>query len=127
MFAKGASPYSPATGTAGERQRQRLVFINIVTSGQSEIIGVAAQQFVHRLPEQIFAGTINEAQSSIWIECENRDVDLGHDRAQKCGCFERAQALHPQRFTERIDLEQHFAKRVVRSRAAGANRVIPFP
>ncbi len=42
VFAKGASPYSPATGTAGERQRQRLVFINIVTSGQSEIIGVAA-------------------------------------------------------------------------------------
>ena len=42
------------------------------------------------------------------------------------GRFECAETLHPQRFAERVDFEQHFAKRVVRARAAGANRVIAF-
>ena len=42
VFAKCASPHTPASGSAGKRQRQRLVFIDIVTSGQSEIIRVSA-------------------------------------------------------------------------------------
>jgi len=35
--------------------------------------------------------------------------------------------LHPECFAKRVYLEQHFAQRVVCSRAAGANRVVAFP
>ena len=33
----------------------------------------------------------------------------------------------PQRFAKRIHFKQHFAKRIVRARAPGPNRIIAFP
>ena len=102
------------------------VFVGIETDGQSQIARAAPEQLVNRLAEQVFSSAIDEAQPAFWIESENRHVDLGHDGTEQGGGFEGAEPLDAQSFAQLIDLEQHFAERVVGPRAAGANRVIAF-
>src|SRR2546430_14822512 len=99
--------------------------MDIVSRFEPEIFRSSSKKFVHRLTEKIFAGAIYQPQSAIGIESKNRNVDLGHDRAQKRGRLECAKALHAQRFAERIYFEQHFAERVIAARAPSANGIIP--
>ena len=110
----------------GKVERERRVFVGVETDGETEIAGAAAEEFVDRLAEQIFAGAIDQAEAAIGIEGENGDVDLGHDGAKKGGGFKGAEPLHAQSFAELIDLEQDLAEGIVGPRAAGANRVIAF-
>ena len=125
-FAEVAFAHAPAAAAAGKCQGERRVFIGVEANRQAEITRPAAEQFVDRLAKQIFACAINQTEPSIGIEGEDRDFDLGHDRAEQRGCFEGAQPLHAQRLAELIDLEQDFAERVLGPRAAGADRVIAF-
>ena len=126
MLAKTAAPNSPATAATGKGQCEWLVFTRLEAFGQAKLGRFSAQQFVDRLGEQVLPGAINQTQPSVGIEREHRYVDLGHDGAQERGRFERAEALHPQRLAQCIDLEQHLAERVVCARAARPNRVIAF-
>ena len=68
----------------GKRERQRRVFVCVADRLSSpRSLRSPAEQFVHRLSEQIFAGAIDQPQSPFGIEGENGDVDFRHDRAQQ--------------------------------------------
>ena len=101
--------------------------IDLVGRFESEIFRRSAEKFVHRLTKQIFPRAIHQSQSPVGIKCENGDIDLGHDRAQERGCFERAETLHAQGLAKRVYFEKNFAERIVPARAASADRVIAFP
>ena len=118
-LAEVALAHAPAAAPTGKCQGERRVFIGVEANRQTEITRPAAEQFVDRLAKQILACTINQTESSIRIEGEDRDFDPGHDRAEQRRCLEGSQPLHAQRLAELIDLEQDFAERVSRPARRG--------
>src|ERR1051326_9186277 len=91
--AKSAAPNAPSPRAAGEIEGQRRVLIRFKARRQTELVGAAAEQFVHRLAEQVFAGAINQSQTPVRIEGKNGDIDFGHDRTKKSGCFKCPETL----------------------------------
>src|SRR2546430_9773719 len=98
-FAKSAAAHAPTARTSRKAQRKWRVFVGFQARLESQLARLLAKQFIDRFAEQMFAGAIDEAQTTVRIKREHRDFDLGHDRPQqRCG-FERAQALKTQSFT----------------------------
>ena len=118
------TPQRPTS--AGKRQRQGRVLVRFIDDLQPEIARAATEEFIHRKAEQILARAIHQPQPAVRIEGKDRDVDLGHDRAEQGGRFERAEALGAQGFAERIDFQQNFTQGVVNARASSTNRIIAF-
>src|SRR5207248_1130927 len=127
MLTKRAPTHSPAAGSARESERQWNIFVRIETDFEPQVARMSPKQFVHRLPQEILPGAIDQPKFSLGIERENGDVDLSHDGAQQRGRFERTKTLHAEGFAERVDFEQRLAQSVVLARAACPNRVITFP
>jgi hypothetical protein len=124
VLAKCAPSHAPAAGRSGKCQRQGRIFVRFETRRQSKISGLFPQEFIDRFAQKVFPRAIHQPEASLGIKSENGHIDFGHDGAKKRGCFEGAQALNAQRFTKRIDFEQHFAERVILAGSPRANRVI---
>ena len=93
---------------------------------EPELVGEAAEQIRSFASEQPLAVAVDEHQPPFAVEGEDRDVDLGHDRAQQRRGFLRAEPLAAQRLGQRVDLEHHLPERVVGDGAAGADREVVF-
>ena len=70
------------------------------------------------------AGAVHELELVVFVEGENRDIDLRHHFSQERRRLERVQALVAERFHERVDLDHDLAERVAAARAAGPNREV---
>ncbi len=93
---------------------------------EPELVGEAADQVRSFASEQPLAEAVDEHETPFAVEREDRDVDLGHDRAQQHRGFLRAEPLAAERLGQRVDLEHHLPERVVRDGAAGADREVVF-
>ena len=91
---------------------------------EAEVVREVADEIRSRAPEQTLAEAVDEHETPIAVERENRDVDFRHHRAKEHGGFLRAEALTAQRLRQRIHLEHHLPEGVVGDRAAGANREV---
>ena len=98
----------------------------VETRRKSELFGGAAQQTCRWLGQQSFTGAIDELQSLLAVESEDRDVDFSHDGAQERRGFHRAESLFAQCLAQVVHFQHHFAERVARERTPPANRVVTF-
>ena len=94
--------------------------------GEVEFLGVTAEQALGGLAEQPRAGAVHEPQFVLLVEGEHGDVDLRHDLAQQCRCFQRVEPLLAQRLDQRVHLDHHLAQRIAAASAARADREVPF-
>ena len=84
------------------------------------------EQPLGRLAQEARAGAVDELQLVLFIEGENRDVDLGHHLSEERRRLERVEALVAERFDERVDLDHDLAERIAAAGAARANREVTF-
>src|SRR3954468_14223956 len=66
-FPKCAAPDSPSPGSAGKAQREGRVFSCFQTNTEAKIGRSASEQFIDRLPKQMFSGAVNEAKTVLGI------------------------------------------------------------
>ncbi len=105
-----------------------------MTRGASPLRQSARSRSVARRPEKPLgwlaqearAGAVHELQLVLFVEGENRDVDLGHHLSQERRRLERVEALVAERFDERVDLDHDLAERIAAAGAAGADREVPL-
>ena len=121
---KAAAPDFPTADAArkcGVDDARRLAGQAFV---EVELGRAASQQALGRLAQQASAGAVHELELVVFIEGENRDIDLRHHLSQERRRLERVEALVAERFDERVDLDHDLAERVAAARAAGPNREV---
>ena len=116
-------PPADAAGKGGVDHARRLTGQAIL---QADLVRPTAEQALGALAEEPGAGPVDELQLLVLVEGEDGDVDFRHDFSQQRGRLERVEALMPQRFDQRVDLDQDFAERIAAARAPGANGEVSF-
>jgi hypothetical protein len=63
--------------------------------------------------QEPFAGSVDEPEKSVWVECKQRYIDDIDDATEKRRGFDGARAFVGEKIGESIDLQCEFAERVI--------------